>query len=221
MVQSLAIIVTGEPGLPRIERPPAGALPGLCYGIAHGHAAAMDFAQEAHDLQALGNLLFGLIVLGAMTVCTVTDGVSGLFTAMSTEEVALHVQCIQRAFAGAPEHFGLDAALRDAVARVRPGMRLVSAAEPADVELRVSVRSWGLLGQCGVDPDVAVVIEVATEWVSGAGVHQASFQYRSPIDPLTVWTRDERRIPAELSRAGIDLAQRIVDDLLLVEVVRR
>ncbi|MBM4061949.1 MAG: hypothetical protein FJ265_12770 [Planctomycetes bacterium] len=215
-VRSLAITVARGEFAVREERPPDGPFGGFCAGTAHGYMVGMDLMPRMADLRAAGMLVFGVLTLPVLVGCTVVDGVSGAFTYLSTAEVAAHLATVERAFAAAPPRFGLDVALPAAAARARPGLALVSPGQPADAALCVRITGAGLLGRCGVDPDVAVVVEVETEWSAGDVHHCAAFQFRSDVAPLTSWTADSARIRAELDLAGALLAERIADELLLV-----
>ena len=108
---------------------------------------------------------------------------------------------------------------RAAARTARPRLRQTDAAT-ADAVITVRPVRLGLLGRSGLDPRVAVVVEVEVTWTTADTTYHQRWQYRGPEHPLTLWSDRPSRIDAEFPRVREALANHIVDELLLVEEVR-
>lgn len=205
----------------RIERPPTSVVGGMFAEAGHGWAKGMEIAESLRGMESMGLLTYGVLLVPLLVGPTVGGFCAGAFTTMSDEEVARRIACLERAFAAAPPCLGLDLAFPAVVARVRPALQLVAAGAPADAVLHLRISDLGLVGPCGVAPEVVVFVELTTTWKSGSTVHHAKFHYRSSPEPLTVWTADPARIGVELARARTCLGECVADELLLVEVCQR
>ncbi|HEX6812365.1 MAG TPA: hypothetical protein VF384_12125 [Planctomycetota bacterium] len=223
-VQAIGLVVETPTPPPEVQQPVSGPLEGFLYGTGQGLLLGTQFALEMGsgmgDRGSLTAFVWFALGAAAITVCTVGGGFAGPFLAMPAEEARRRVRTIEAALLETRLAPAFEAALRDAVHTVRPGILVVPLGSHADATLVVRVSGYGLVGASGFDPPVAVAVRAETSWLSPGQQHRADFLHLGPSRGIVQWSDHPRSLRDELRSACNRLARRIAEERLLVEVVR-
>jgi hypothetical protein len=227
-VQHLTVVVT-PPSAPDIGEPPsgpiegmgAGALAGLGVGLAFMGASAGDMGHSEGPggddsfIVALWLVLTAVVV----SVCVVGGTVYGTFAAMPADELEQRIAVVSAAWEASGPDLGIATELQRALCADRPDL-VVDAGPAEDATLDVRILRYGLAARAGFDPDTMAVVVADVELnVPGTSPpYRARFAYQGPVRKFTEWTSDERVLGAELHLAASQLAQRVADEVLLVEL---
>jgi hypothetical protein len=224
-VRSLAVVVEAPVPPPAVTRPVSGPLEGFLYGSARGRAVggnvAVQFAQPiARAGDPLSIFVWMALGAGTVTVCTVGGAIMGPFQSKPKDEVRRRIATIEQSLLGVDLANDLDVRLGSEIRVARPGLVRVAASKAPDATLTARITGYGLIGSGGFDPQVSIAMHVETHWKTADQDHRAAFLYRGPKRSLVDWSDHTTALDEELRRACQQLATRIAEERLLVEVAQ-